>query len=166
MNVSQITSQPQLVGVIGYFDEPIPCNDCSTPLPRRVHNAVEWLYGGQESRDLGTLAAMIEEAMIQNAKAVAQGVTAASDAQMAEWAMRSWAMGTCATGDLAAAVRHSGLVDADGNTECERLDAARWCLDPTPDHQGDEDRRSFTCTLGAGHEGDHCFTWESVFGNG
>lgn len=39
----------------------------------------------------------------------------------------------------------------------ERIEAAKWCHEPTPNHGGWDDKRPRECTLEADHEGSHSF---------
>ena len=67
-------------------------------------------------------------------------------------------LGYASENDLAAAVRHWAAALGD-DSECERLQAAKFCHEPTPGHDGWDDPRPHECTLEAAHDEPHRFAY-------
>lgn len=127
-------------------------------LPYKTLNAADFLYGGGHIA-VSSLADDIEESVRRNDQARARGQTAYADV-ITVGATIDRRLGYASADDMAAAVRHYGDMGHDDGTECERVQAAQWCHEETPDHGGWDDKRPTECTLEAMHDGPHRFEYE------
>lgn len=134
---------------------PRPCKDCGKDLPHKVLEAHDFLYGGGRI-DISSLADDIEESVRRNDRARERSQTAYADV-ITVGAAISRHFSYSSEDDLAAAVRHYGDMGHPDGSECERIEAAKWCHEQTPDYVGISDPREPTCTLEANHEGEHQF---------
>lgn len=137
---------------------PRPCKDCGKELPYKTLQAADFLYGGGHI-SVSSLADDIEESVRRNDQARACGRQAYLDEITVSSAI-SRRLNYASEDDLAAAVRHYGDMGHEDGSECERLQAAKWCHEPTPNHGGWEDKRPTECTLDAMHDGEHHFEYE------
>lgn len=138
---------------------PQPCQDCGKELTYKVLEAGDFLYGGGSVGEGINLADKVAEYMAEEPKRRARGEHPSDDVTLVGQAL-SWMLDYIEPSAFAAAVRHWGHVDQQNDSECERIRAAQWCHEPTPEHGGVEDSRPFECTLEAGHEGAHRFDYE------
>jgi hypothetical protein len=146
--------------------EKTKCQDCGQELSWPVVEAGNFLYHGgtlsvndlteRLERDLRPP----ERARWDAERAQRYNQTAPiTDFQIVRLAVESLVMSSFTYDDLAAAVQHYGnLGDPDGS-ECERIEAAKWCHErgPGKDSQDSAVWAASLCSLEAGHAEPHSF---------